>query len=557
MEKRYRILREIGRGAMGRVYLAHDNLLERDVALKELNIPDYLSEEERAEVRERFRLEAKAAAKLAHPHILTVHDIILAGDRQFIVMEYLEGKTLREILAERRLSPGEVLGIAPMICEALGYAHRQGIIHRDIKPDNIFILQDGNIKIADFGIAKMIRMSDRTHTDVIMGTPNYIAPEVIRGEPYDHRVDIFALGVTIYEMLAGRRPFDAENDFAIIYRVAAEEPVPLSEAVVGLPHGLVHAVHKALQKEPSLRYQGMEELKADLMEVRAELGMEGREEGFDKERALREELEAALEMEIEEGAEAGGYDFRRDREWKKLIARVYSQEPREELAPPARSGAGNRQVPENRAAASRPRFSAASPGYGAVGVRAVPPRARISPQPPGVKFYHGRPSFSAGDREAGARQRETRGSEGLVFSGRARCLAAAIPALAAVLVASTLFPWIGTGLNPLREMAGISFPEGMVLSGLVTLIAGCDALLLLGIVSSGRWLRAMRGMSLLAFLTALLFLGLRVLAGLGYKRPTDLSPGQALSGAGWGLWLALAGGLAIYVLCARLEMELS
>ncbi|MFW6113317.1 MAG: serine/threonine-protein kinase [Actinomycetota bacterium] len=140
MAARYRIIKEIGRGAMGRVYLAHDNLLERQVALKELVAPGYLSEDEREEIRERFRLEAKAAARLTHPYVMTVHDIVVSGDRQFIVMEYLEGKTLREVLAERVFSAEEVLSIAPMISDALDYAHSNGIVHRDVKPDNIFVI---------------------------------------------------------------------------------------------------------------------------------------------------------------------------------------------------------------------------------------------------------------------------------------------------------------------------------------------------------------------------------------------------------------------------------
>lgn len=536
---------------MGRVYLAHDSLLERDVALKELSVPDYLSEEERAEVRERFRLEAKAAARLTHPHILTVHDIILEGDRQFIVMEYLEGKTMREVLAERKLSAGEVLSIAPMVCEALGYAHRQGIIHRDVKPDNIFVLQDGNIKLADFGIAKMIRVSERTHTDVIMGTPNYIAPEVIKGNPFDHRVDIFALGVTIYEMLSGRRPFDAENDFAIIYRVATEEPVPLSDLVEGLPPGLVHVVHQALLKDPTLRYQDMEELKSDLMEVRSELGTRA-EEAFTKEEALMRELEAAREAEISEWAGERGYDFRRDREWKELIARIYSARPEEEgvstrLAWAQGPGEPGLHTPSNLRVPS-------APPAGRMAVNRV-----ASPSP---RAYGNVTVDRAGDGETSPRvagldikaPRPRRGNaEGLVLSGKARRLAAGIPVLAALVMASTLFPWIGKGLNPPRDLAGISFPEGMVLSGLVILVAGFDAILLLGMVSSERWTRAMRGMSLLGFLVTLLFLGLRAFGGLGYRKAPGLSLGQVLAGIGWGLWLAMAGSLLCYVICARLR----
>ncbi len=231
MAARYRVIKQIGSGGMGRVYLARDNLLERDVALKELRVPDNLSGEEKLEMRERFQLEARAAARLTHPHIVTVHDIITSGDRYFIVMEYLTGKTLGDILGEKVLTQDEVLSIAPMICDALGYAHSCGVIHRDIKPDNIFALENGNIKVTDFGIAKLHMVKGVTQTGMITGTPNYIAPEVVRDRPYDHRVDIFALGVTFYELMAGFPPFDGDTDYAIIYKVASEDPPPLQDAV--------------------------------------------------------------------------------------------------------------------------------------------------------------------------------------------------------------------------------------------------------------------------------------------------------------------------------------
>lgn len=558
MEARYRIIREIGRGAMGRVYLAHDTLLERDVALKELNVPDYLSEEEKTEVRERFRQEAKAAARLTHPHILTVHDIIISGDRQYIVMEYLEGKTMREVLAERRLSPEEVMSIAPMVCEALGYAHRQGIVHRDVKPDNIFVLQNGNIKVADFGIAKMIRVSDRTHTDVIIGTPNYIAPEVILGRPYDHRVDIFALGVTMYEMLSGRRPFDADNDFAVIYRVATEEPESLSELVEGLPPSLERTIHRTLRKEPSKRHGSMEELKADLMKVRSELGMGSREEvPFDKKRAMMSELEAAREVELDAEVAGGGYDFRRDREWKELIARIYSDQPREE---PGSKLAETEKVGVTRAASVevRSRVRINSTGHGKPLAQAAFPRGGGG----GGGGVTGnevrvRSLAAVGSESKRDRGREIEAPGEFVIPGKARRLAFFIPALAALLVVSTLFPWIGKDLNPLRSMAGISFPEGILFSVLATLVGGCDALLILGMVPPGKWTQGMRVMSLLALMAALAFLGLRVFMGLGYRRVPGLSPGQALAGTGWGLWLALAGSAAFYSLCSRLRTEVA
>ncbi len=540
---------------MGRIYLAYDSLLERDVALKELSVPDYLNEEEKAEIRERFRQEAKAAARLTHPHILTVHDIIVSGDRQYIVMEYLEGKTMREVLSERRLSSGEVMSIAPMVCDALGYAHRQGIIHRDVKPDNIFVLRNGNIKVADFGIAKMIRVSDRTHTDVIMGTPNYIAPEVIQGKPYDHRVDIFALGVTIYEMLSGRRPFDAENDFAVIYRVVTEEPLPLSELVEDAPPSLVRAVHKALRKDPSLRHRDMEEFKADLMEVRSELGMESRgEEPFDKETAFMSELEAARSVVLEEEAAGRFYDFRRDREWKELISRIYADQPRGEEVPAWQGEEGMKAPSETRAPAGRTESRTGPPAYGEPAVRKAGWAAGAAGPLPGAAARPGAPEVASTRSGARVSRRDAPAGR-TALSGAARRLAAAIPALSAVLLVSTLLPWIGKGLNPARSLMGISFPEGMLVSGLATLVAGCDALLLLGVLPPGRWTRAMRGMSLVSFLAMLLFLGLRVLAGLGYRRAAGLSPLQSLSGAGWGLWVAGTSALALYILCSRLEAE--
>lgn len=554
MAGRYRIIREIGRGAMGRVYLARDSILERDVALKELAVPDYLGEDEIRDVRERFTLEAKAAAKLAHPYILTVHDIISSGDRQFIVMEYLEGKTLRDVLRERMLSPEEVMSIAPMVCEALGYAHARGVIHRDVKPDNIFVLQNGNIKVADFGIAKMLKMSDRTHTDVIMGTPNYLAPELVKGQPYDHRVDIFSLGVSIYEMLAGRRPFEAENDYAIIFKVASEEPVPLGELRKDLPARLVQCVHRALQKDPERRYRSMEEFKRDLMKVRVELGMATEdmeeEKAFDKESALRSELAEARRIDLDAGAgeEIGGYDFRRDREWKELIARIYRSEPPEgeaggeEAAVEAEEAAGGRVSPWRETGGVKAAGVGAPAGRGyaqqggasrVAGMGSVPVAAGGTlAQPAYVPF-----GVPARGEKAGSRV-DTR-------------YGATAAALALLLASTTLFPWVGKGLNPSRALVGISFPEGIVLACLATAVLGCDAMLFLGVGSDSWWTRGMRAFSLLCVATAALFFGLRVLGGFGYERVSGISLGGALAGTGWGFWLAVALSLAVSWSCSR------
>jgi serine/threonine protein kinase len=544
MPARYRIIEEIGRGAMGRVYLAHDDLLERDVALKELAVPDYLSDEEKEEVRERFRLEAKAAARLTHPHILTVHDILAADERQFIVMEYLEGKTLRDILAERTLSAEEVMSIAPMISEALQYAHSHGIIHRDIKPDNIFVMENGNIKVADFGIAKMLKVSDRTHTDVIMGTPNYIAPELVKGMPYDHRVDIFSLGVTLYEILAGRRPFDADNDYAIIFKVASEEPVPLEEYREDLPLNLVHAVHHALQKIPDRRYPSMQEFKEDLMRVRADLGMStAAAEVFDKERALQDELEAARDLadgeaELEDSPE--GYDFRRDREWKDLIARIYHGDKEEvvETAAPVVSSDDRREHWEEMKAKT-PNAVPTRPYVGRVrgsvaGTRVHSPHISRSVSRPAATDVPEKPSHILDQKLA------------------IRCSAVAVGA-GIMLIVSAMLPWIGKDLNPSRALLGITFPEGIAVAVFTALVWAAGALLFLDIGQSSIWLRVMRVLSLLCVLLVLLFFGLRIFGGVGYDKAANLDFAATMKGVGLGLWLALVASITAYVSCQKLH----
>jgi tRNA A-37 threonylcarbamoyl transferase component Bud32 len=524
---------------MGRVYLAHDDILDRDVALKELAVPDYLSDEEKEEVRERFRLEAKAAARLTHPHILTVHDILSADTRQFIVMEYLEGKTLRDILAERTFSAEEVMSIAPMIGEALQYAHSHDIIHRDIKPDNIFVLENGNIKVADFGIAKMLKVSDRTHTDVIMGTPNYIAPELIKGMSYDHRVDIFSLGVTLYEMLAGRRPFDAENDYAIIFKVASEEPVPLDEYREGLPQNLVRAVNRSLQKVPEQRYPSMQEFREDLMRVRADLGMTiaAEEEAFDKEKAMQSELEAAKSLlDGETGVEdsSGGYDFRRDKEWKDLISRIYHGDE-DKTAQTAASGV-SREERRNRweeleAKTAGPSTYAGRSGGTAAGTKSAAPYGpeRVS-----------RPAIP--ERLSNILDQKQAVRWGAITAGAGLAL-----------IVSAMFPWIGTELNPSRALIGITFPEGILVAVFTALVWAAGALLFLDIGRPDIWFKAMKVLSFLCVFAVLLFFVLRIIGGVGYDKVASVDFVTTIKGVGWGWWLALVASVTAYVGCLKLE----
>jgi len=529
---------------MGRVYLAHDDLLDRDVALKELAVPDYLSDEEREEVSERFRLEAKAAARLTHPQILTVHDIIASGNRQFIVMEYLEGKTLRDILAERIFSTEEIMSIAPMISEALYYAHTQGIIHRDVKPDNIFVLENGNIKVADFGIAKMLKVSDRTHTDVIMGTPNYIAPELVKGLSYDHRVDIFSLGVTIYEMLTGRRPFDAENDYAIIFRVASEMPAPLEEFRDDLPDKLVRAVYRALEKEPALRYPSMKEFKDDLMLVRADLGMmtTEEEEEFDKQKALQSELEAVRDMaqiplEQEEG---GGYDFSRDKEWKSLIARIYhgGEVPREEEKP-ATAGPRKRKTSWDDLEAEIAGGEVVPARSGGGGAAMAGARVRLKRVPAAASL---RESAMTPDRYPH-----------ILDPPRAMQWSAVLAGAGVVLIASTLFPWIGEELNPARTLMGITFPEGIAIAVFTVLIWAAGILVFLDIGKPRVWIRVMRGLCIVNVLLLLLFFGLRIAGGVGYEKMAGIDFAETMKGVGWGFWLALVASLVAPWACRKFD----
>jgi serine/threonine protein kinase len=534
---RYRIKGEIGRGAMGKVYLAYDALLERDIALKELVAPHYLSEEEKAEVRERFKREARAAAGLTHPHIVIVHDILTVEDRQFIVMEYLAGKTLRQILSERIFSPEEVLTLAPMMSDALSYAHDQGIIHRDIKPDNIFVLETGNIKVADFGIAKMLKVSDKAHTGVIMGTPNYIAPELVRGLAYDYRVDIFSLGVTLYELLTGKRPFDGENDYAIIFKIGSQEPALLNEARPDIPEGLVRIVHHALQKNPEARYRDMKALREDLMNARADIGMSpvSKSRPFDKDVALQSELERAKELDAqgqENGDNGTESDFQRDREWKELISQIYHKAPdSHDVA----LSAGSKSSWQELEAMARGERTAQ---------RSRPPVARVQARPP----QHGGYAASAGGTLAATVERPAMAvaDKPIDPAGTMHWSILAISACLLVIV-SMMLPWISGPLNNVRSLYGITLPEGMALTVLTVLILCADGMLLLGVGKAETWTRVMKDLAWLGLLMVVLFLGLRIFGGIGYERAPDLKAMDYLKGIGLGFWLAAAGSILLVV----------
>lgn len=267
---RYRIEGELGRGAMGVVYRAVDPLLERPVAVKTVNLSE--AGDEAAEFDARFQQEAKAAARLAHPNVITVYDVGRQGQVAFMAMEFLEGRDLREIMADRpRLPVAEAIGIAAQVADGLAYAHERGVVHRDIKPANIMVLGGGLAKIMDFGIARL-RVSDvRTRTGVLLGSPKYMSPEQVLGQGADGRSDLFSLGVVLYEMLTGAAPFSGDSVSNLMHQIAtASTPAP-SRFNSEVPPLLDLVVAKALAKKPEERYQSGAQFAADLRECGAGL----------------------------------------------------------------------------------------------------------------------------------------------------------------------------------------------------------------------------------------------------------------------------------------------
>ncbi|MGB2768757.1 MAG: protein kinase [Candidatus Zixiibacteriota bacterium] len=252
----YKIIRKIGAGGMGEVYLARDTKLNRQVALKFLPA-QYASDKE---FKERFKREAQAAAVLNHPNIITIHEVAEHESRPYISMEYVEGVSLKELIARGGLSIDRIIDIAGQICGALAQAHQTGIVHRDVKPQNILVDRDGRLRILDFGLAKVKKEAMLTQLGTTVGTVAYMSPEQARGEDVDHRTDIWALGVVLHEMLTGEMPFKGEHDQAVIYSILNAEPRPMTGSVIELEQ----VVNKALAKNPGERYQTVSEVLDDL-----------------------------------------------------------------------------------------------------------------------------------------------------------------------------------------------------------------------------------------------------------------------------------------------------
>ena len=281
---RYRVLSFVGAGGMGRVYLAEDAELGRRVALKLL--PAHLAHD--AEQARRFRQEARAASALNHPNIITVYGVEQTGGTSVIASEYIEGETLRERLSRGPLLPAEALDIALQIASALRAAHVAGIVHRDVKPENVMLRPDGYVKVLDFGIAKLAPRQPsagnnqsgseiKTHPGLIMGTDRYMSPEQARGREVDARADVWSLGCIIYEMLSGGPPFTGETASDVVAAVLKTDPVPLAQVATGTPVELQRIVRKCLEKDREERYPAAKDLLDDLrrLQKRLEAGEAG------------------------------------------------------------------------------------------------------------------------------------------------------------------------------------------------------------------------------------------------------------------------------------------
>lgn len=267
LNNRYEIIRPVGSGGMAEVFLAHDNLLDRNVAVKMLR-DQFLADKE---LLEQFRREAKSAARLIHPYIINIYDVVSEGDIQYIIMEYVDGVTLKEYLKEHKLPLNAVLEIAVRLADALQHAHSRNIIHCDIKPQNILIDKYLNPKITDFGIAKMISNQTTVYTAAVMGSVHYISPEQAVGGKITASSDVYSLGIVLFEMLTGQVPFTG-NTAVSVAMMHAEKPVPsLSDFMDEVPEGLQQIIDKALAKKTEDRYQNADELRRDLLDLKMKL----------------------------------------------------------------------------------------------------------------------------------------------------------------------------------------------------------------------------------------------------------------------------------------------
>src|SRR6516225_6327777 len=266
---RYEILGELGRGAMGVVYRAIDPVIGRPVAVKSIRLSSEGTGLTRNELLSRFQTEARAAGLLTHPNIVVVYDAGEENGLYYITMELVEGKSLQSLLDGGHAFPvPRVLRILEQTCSALAFAHERNVVHRDIKPANLMLTADDTVKVTDFGTAKIVQFGTVQQTTHVMGTPSYMSPEQVKGRPVDGRSDIFSLGVVLYEMLTGEKPFPGQSITTVIYKIVNEDPVPPRQLNPSIHPGLNEIALKALAKEPEVRYRSCREMLEDLKSYR-------------------------------------------------------------------------------------------------------------------------------------------------------------------------------------------------------------------------------------------------------------------------------------------------
>ena len=270
---RYEIVGELGRGAMGVVYKATDPVIGRTVAVKTIKLSEEGTGLSRPELLARFQTEARAAGLLTHPNIVVVFDAGEEDGLYYITMELVEGKSMQAMLDAGQAFPlPRVLRIMEQTCSALQFAHERNVVHRDIKPANLMLTADDTVKVTDFGTAKILQFGTVQQTAHVMGTPSYMSPEQVKGRAVDGRSDIFSLGVMLYEMVTGEKPFPGQNITTVIYKIVNEDPVPPRQIDPSIHPGISAVIMKALVKDPDARYQSCREMLEELRNYRAMAG---------------------------------------------------------------------------------------------------------------------------------------------------------------------------------------------------------------------------------------------------------------------------------------------
>jgi len=300
---RYQVLERVGKGGMGVLYRGFDPVLDREVAIK-LMLADF--NEDTEQMRPRFYREARAAAKLNHRNIVTIFEFAEESNVPYIVMEFLKGTPLgARMHGQPPLSTDDKLNIIAQLCDGLSYAHEQGVVHRDVKPDNVFLLEDGSVKLLDFGIAKLTS-SNLTRQGDVLGSASYMSPEQVGGsDSVDGRADVFSTGVMLYELLTGHKPFEADSPTAVILKILKDEPPPIDAYAPGLPLQLTGAVMKALAKRPEDRWASAGALGAELQLIRKSLPAATSTAELDETRYASTQMMKALHEDLQKLRDQG------------------------------------------------------------------------------------------------------------------------------------------------------------------------------------------------------------------------------------------------------------